>query len=126
MCRGPLQLEPETVGHAGDLRNKCSAYGFALFLSGMESSHNTEGRYAFTPADPAYPIVARHLDVDISRPKSEEARESPLHGNLVSPQSRSLGDNSDVDGSDPQSANPPVSHDTSQKHDAVDTDELAI
>ena len=32
MCRGPMQLEPETVDHAGGLRNKCSAYGFFFFL----------------------------------------------------------------------------------------------
>lgn len=126
MCRGPMQLEPETVDHAGGLRNKCSAYGLIIFLPWVESSHNTEGGYALTPADPTYRIVTRHLDVDISQPKSKEARESPLHGNLVILQSRPLSDNSDVRRNDPQSANPSIRHDASQKHGAVNSDELPV
>ena len=126
MCRGPMQLEPEIVGHAGDLRNKCSVYGLLFLLPRAESSHNTERGYAFTSADPAYCIVTGHLDVDISRPKSKKARESLLHGNLVNLQSRPLGDNSDVHRNDPQPANPSIRHDASQKHGAIDSDELPV
>ena len=126
MCRGPMQLEPETVDHAGGLRNKCSAYGLIFFLSWMESSHNTERCYALTPADPAYRIVTRHLDVDITRPKPKEAREPPLHGNLIIPQSRLLSDNRDVRRNNPQSANPSIRHDASQKHGAVNSNELPV
>ena|SRR5450830_1368924 len=126
MCRGPMQLEPEKVDHAGGLRNKCSAYGLISLLPWMESSHYTEGGYAFTPADPAYRIVTRHLDVDINRPKSKETRDSPLHGGLVIPQSRPLSNNSDVRRNDPQSANPSIRHDVSQKHGTVDSNELPV
>lgn|SRR5450830_344974 len=96
MCRGPMQLEPETADHAGGLRNKCSAYGLFFLLLWMESSHNTENGYAFTPADPAYRIVTRHFDVNIRRLKSEEARDPPLHKSLVYLQSRSFSDDSNV------------------------------
>ena len=126
MCRGPMQLEPEIVGHAGDLRNKCSVYGLIFFLSGMEGGHNTENGYALTPADPPYRIVTRHLDVDISRLKPKKACESLLHGNLVNLQSRPLGDNRDIRRNDPQSANPPIRQNASQKHGAVDSDELPV
>ena len=126
MCRGPMQLEPETVDHAGGLCNKCSAYGLFFLLPWMESSHNTENGYALTPADPAYRIVTRHLDVDIRRPKSKEAREPPLHRSLVDLQFRPFSDNSDVGRNDPQSANPSISHDTSQKHGAIDSHILFV
>ena len=126
MCRGPMQLEPETVDHAGGLRNKCLAYGLSFFLPWTESSHNTERGNAFTPANPAYRVIAGHLDVDISRPKSKEACDSSLHRSLVIPQSWPLSNNSDVRRNHPQSANPFVRHDTLQKHGAVDSDELLI
>jgi hypothetical protein len=96
MCRGPMQLEPEAVDHAGGLRNKCSAYGFSFFLPWAENSHNTERGNAFTPADPAYRVVTGHLDVDVSRPQSKEACDSSLHGRLILLQSWPLSDNRDV------------------------------
>src|SRR5450756_1964920 len=126
MCRGPMQLEPEIVDHAGGLRNKCSAYGLFFFLPQTDSSHNTENSYALTPADPAYRIVTRHLDVDIIRPKPKEARDSSLHRSLVVLQSRPLSDNSDVHRNDPQSANPPIRQNASQKHSAVDSHVLPV
>lgn len=126
MCRGPMQLEPEIVGHAGDLRNKCSVYGLIFFLSGMEGGHNAENGYTLTPADPPYRIVTRHLDVDISRPKSKKARDSSLHRGLVVPQFRPLSDNRDVHRNNPQPANPSIRHDASQKHGAVNSNELPV
>lgn len=32
MCRGPMQLEPEVVGHAEGARDKCLAYGLLDYL----------------------------------------------------------------------------------------------
>ena len=61
-----------------------------------------------SPLNPPYRIVTRHLDIDISRPKSKQVRESLLHGNLVVPQSRPLSDNRDVRRNNPQPANPSI------------------
>jgi hypothetical protein len=58
-------------------------YGFSFFLRWTESSHNTENGYTLSPADPAYRVVARHLDVDISRPEPKKSSEPLLHRNLV-------------------------------------------
>src|SRR5450756_1421928 len=96
MCRGPMQLGREQAPTPGGLRTKASRWALFFFLLWMESSHNTENGYAFTPADPAYRIVTRHFDVNIRRLKSEEARDPPLHKSLVYLQSRSFSDDSNV------------------------------